>query len=298
MPPVDNEQLEDQVPDDANVEDVNDDVDTDEIDGEIDYEAEYGCTEEEYQEAVEQGWNPDFDGPNARSAKEFIERGSFFRKIEAQNQTIAQMQEQLKFFMDRADAADAAARESLKDELLAAKRDALAEDDTDKVVEIDEKLMELHQENAARQDDDDEEDDTPDNSGPNPEYEKWEKENQWYVTNPKMHRVADALVEEYIVDNGKPETPAELRRALNHVTKEIKTLYKGHFMNDKREDGSPVDTGTGKRRGRKASTPKYTVDDLDPSEQIIMNNMLRVGTIKEPQEYVDQLAKQGVFKDR
>jgi hypothetical protein len=38
--------------------------------------------------AREMGWNPEHKGPNFVSAKEFVERGSFFRKIDAQNKKI------------------------------------------------------------------------------------------------------------------------------------------------------------------------------------------------------------------
>ena len=55
---------------------------------EVDYEKEYGCTEQEYLDAVDQGWDPEFEGSNKRSAKEFLDRSSFFTKIETQNKSI------------------------------------------------------------------------------------------------------------------------------------------------------------------------------------------------------------------
>ena len=43
------------------------------------------------EKAKEMGWNPDHKGPNKVSAKEFVERGSFFRKIDAQNKKIDEL---------------------------------------------------------------------------------------------------------------------------------------------------------------------------------------------------------------
>lgn len=40
------------------------------------------------QEAVKMGWDPNHKGPNFVSAKEFVERGSFFRKIDTLNKKI------------------------------------------------------------------------------------------------------------------------------------------------------------------------------------------------------------------
>jgi len=42
------------------------------------------------------GWKPDHKGPNYVSAKEFIERGSFFKQIEIRNKKIDTLEESMK----------------------------------------------------------------------------------------------------------------------------------------------------------------------------------------------------------
>ena len=43
------------------------------------------------QKAIEMGWDPNHKGPSFTSAKEFVERGSFFRKIDSQNKRIDEL---------------------------------------------------------------------------------------------------------------------------------------------------------------------------------------------------------------
>jgi hypothetical protein len=52
-------------------------------------------TEDELK-AIEMGWKPDHKGPNYVSAKEFVERGSFFKQIEARNKKIDSLEAAMK----------------------------------------------------------------------------------------------------------------------------------------------------------------------------------------------------------
>src|SRR6266705_1938984 len=44
-------------------------------------------------DAIAQGWDPDFDGPTKRSAREFLDRGELLSKIRSQSQELRKVQE-------------------------------------------------------------------------------------------------------------------------------------------------------------------------------------------------------------
>lgn len=272
------------------------DTDTDVGDeDEIDYEKDFGCSQEEYEEAVAQGWNPEYTGPNARSAKEFIERGSFFRKIESQNKTIKQLQESQKFLMERAEQADKVARENLRAELKRAKKEAIKEGDGDLVVEIDEQLDKIKEEEKEAKTKPKAEFDDQDSISP--VYENWLEQNRWYATNQRLHKAADALAKSYTETNGEPQNPEELLEVLDFITKQVQITYKDEFVNKNKSKPSPVDGDTKQTRKRSSAGDKFSVKDLDPEEVLVMNNMIEKTGIK-PQEYVNQLTQAGYFKNR
>lgn len=280
------------------------DLDQDLDSGDVDYEVEFGCTEEEYNQAVEEGWNPDFKGKNARTAKDFLDRGSFFKKIDSMNKALKerdkrteQLEEQVKFFADRAAAADTQAREQLQKELLDAKKEALADDDHDRVVEIDEELAVVRDEIKESKKKPAVQKEEEHDGDPSPIYEDWTEGNEWYESDPKLHKVADALAAARIDEVGEPSTPEEAKEILEYVSKEIKATYPSKFKNQNKSKPDTVEGDT-KHRRRKASTIKYTVDDLEPDERRIMHNMIDKGQVKSEQDYIDQLATSGFFKDR
>lgn len=282
------------------VDDLDDDV------GDVDYEADYGCSEEEFNEAVKQGWNPDFQGKNPRTAREYLDRTSFFKKIDAQNKNINQLKSQVQFFMDRAEAAEQTAREELKTDLKEARKDALRDEDYDRVQEIDDELLDIRDEERdaknKKKTDVDEEDDNV--SEPSEGYNEWLTENKWYDSaspayNKKLHKIADTIAKDYIDEYGEPEDEDESLELLDHVSKEIKTRYKEHFMNKKRQKPSSVEGDTkNNRRKKSTSKSKHSVGDLDPQEQVIMRNMIAKGQIESEDAYLSQLEESGFFSNK
>ena len=264
---------------------------------EVDYEKEYGCTEQEYLDAVDQGWNPEFDGPNKRSAKEFLDRSSFFNKIETQNKSIKRLEEQNKFLLQRAAEADKQAKTTLVAELKAARKQAIAEEDHDALSDIDEQLLDMKvEEKVGKQttSTDIEATEPPD------EYVEWLDNNQWYDQsspsyNKKLHRLADVIAQDYIDEHGAPKTTKELKRAMDHVTKQLKTEHKELFVNPNKSKASPVE---GAGNGRKGNVSSHNINDLSPSEQTIMRNMVAKGAVKDEATYIKHLEQSGFFKNR
>lgn len=121
---------------DAYTNNVEDDLDDDD-DPEGDDDDPY------LEEAIRQGYDPNYEGPNKRSPFQFIEHGKVLKHIHKQNQEIAELREfakmQAKATREAHDKAQADMIKSLKRE----RREAMEEQDWDKVEQIDDDIDEL-----------------------------------------------------------------------------------------------------------------------------------------------------------
>lgn len=105
------------------------------------------------QEAIKQGWNPDFDGPNKKSAEQFVKDGSYFRKIDAQNKEINELRTAFKNVSSHLNKIEKASYEKAFRDIKAARDAAIEVGDITKVHALDEhieanktRLRELDQE--------------------------------------------------------------------------------------------------------------------------------------------------------
>lgn len=69
------------------------------MDSESNSQVESKYTDQE-QEALKQGWNPDYEGPNKKSAEQFLKDGSFFKKIDSQNKKIDDLSNTIKALVE------------------------------------------------------------------------------------------------------------------------------------------------------------------------------------------------------
>ena len=142
--------------------------------------------------------------------------------------------------------------------------------------------------------------DDSDNTEPPNEYVEWLENNQWYdrespVYNKKLHRLADVIAQDYIDENGAPASTKELKKAMTHVTNTLKKDYKEFFVNPNKSKSDNVE-GAGSRR--RSNTSSHSINDLSPTEQVIMKNMVAKGTIKDEAAYIKSLEQSGYFKNR
>lgn len=201
------------------------------------------------QRALDQGWRPkdEWDGdPEAwRPAKEFIDRGELFKKIEAQNRTIKQFQETLDQFAKHHSQVREVEYARAKKELLAAKKEALIEGDADAVIEIDEKLDAVKE---AQRQADIKVPEVQAEPSVNPVFVAWRDRNSWYDSNEAMRAYADRIGNQLGAQGGY-----SAQDILSEVERRVKKEFASKFENPNRNKPGAVEGGTHKAGGKKDS---------------------------------------------
>lgn len=281
-------------------EDESEDQPEAELDGDIDYEAEYGCTEEEYNQAVADGWNPNFKGKNARSAKDFLDRGSLFRKIETEKRRADKLEAQVKKLAKHAREAAKLGREAALAELQTQRRVAQEDGDMDRVDELNDKIADTRREIKDIDNGDDDVDEGEPVVELHPDIQDFVDTNTWYNShhenfNPEMQSVADSIGKAYM--DSHPNNKS-IKRVLDHVVGRMKELYPSEFgvkQPSRRKQPSRVEGG-GKRPARKTRGGTHSASDLTSDERMVMKAMIRKGNFKNEDEYIQSLEDSGYWK--
>lgn len=229
------------------------------------------------QQAMEQGWVPqdewDGDPEQWRPAKEFLDRGELFKKIEDQNRTI----KEFKRALDDLKGHHAKTRETeyarAIHALKAQKIAALEEGDAAAVVKLDDQIDLVKDEQsklkqAAREPQDE----------PNPEFTNWVDKNKWYETNQPMRAYADALGRDLAY---KGLTPEEV---LKEVERQVRDEFPQKFRNANRDKPGAVESSTNK--GAKGNNDVSLSDE----ERRVMQRFVRTGVMTE-KEYMAELKR-------
>jgi hypothetical protein len=228
------------------------------------------------QKAMESGWVPqeewEGDPEQWRPAKEFLDRGELFKKIEDQNRTI----KEFKRALDDLKGHHAKTRETEYARALAAlkqqKQSALEEGDAASVIKIDDQIDLVKEEQSRLKQ---EPQDTPQL---NPEFVEWVDKNKWYETSQPMRAYADALGRDLAY---KGLSPSEV---LREVEKQVKTEFPHKFTNPNRNKPGAVEGSTAK--GNKSES-SITLDD---DERRVMQRFVRTGVMSE-KEYMAELKR-------
>lgn len=230
------------------------------------------------EEAIQQGWRPreDFDGEEDEfiDAPEFVRRGELFRKIEAQSKEMKDMKRALQHLAKHnQEIAKVEYEKALKD-LRAQKKEALAEGDADRVVEVDERIdlvkdqQKILQQQQLQQ---------VQEQVLNPEFAAWTSKNQWYETDKRMRAYADSLGISLAQDGMSPSD------VLKEVEKEVKQRYPEKFRNPNRDKPGAVEGARARPNARSADDSVEMSDD----QKKIMNTIVNSGAISR-EEYLKQ----------
>jgi hypothetical protein len=224
------------------------------------------------QRAADQGWRPkdewEGDPEEWRSAKEFLDRGEFFKKIEDQNRTIKELRKTQADFAKHYERMRKTEYERALETLKAQKKAALQEQDVDAVVEIDDRIEQVRE--AARNI---EVPQVPDVQPElNPLFVAWKERNGWYETNQAMRAYADRLGTQLT------GSPAEI---LAEVEKQVKKEFAHKFENPRRNSDSQVEGGTNKGPSKKETF------QLTEDERRAMRRFVNQGIITEEQYIKD-----------
>lgn len=231
------------------------------------------------QEALNLGWNPEgVEGRRNLSAEEFIDRKPLYDEIHQTKRAMKRLQESQQAMTQHLQMIQKRNNEQHIDELKRQKLEALQAEEHDRVMQIDEKIIEAATAPEFEA--------APDN-GAQEAFDNWEQTNTWYNADPVAKRYADALGREYVSQYGQLD-----ERMLSRITEEVKQAFPEKFATP-RNRPSPVE---GDRRGvRQSKGSKYTAKDLDDNARTIMRTLVRDGTYKNEQEYIEDLVSSGYF---
>ena len=230
------------------------------------------------QKALEEGWVPQDewtgDPEQWRPAKEYLDRGELFKKIEDQNRTIKEFKralDDLKGHHARTRETEyARALVALKEQKIA----ALEEGDAAAVIKLDDQIDLVKDEQSKLKQAVNEPQEQI-----NPEFTNWVDKNKWYETSQPMRAYADALGRDLAY---KGLAPAEV---LKEVERQVREEFPQKFRNSNRDKPSSVEGSTNKG-GREGNTSISLSDE----ERRVMQRFVRTGVMTE-KEYMDELKR-------
>jgi hypothetical protein len=208
------------------------------------------------QRAQADGWVPkdewDGDPEEWRPAKEFIDRGELFKKIDSQNRTIKDIRRTLEEFGKHHSQVAQIEYQRALAALKAQKKEALSEGEFDKVINIDERIDAVKdaQRVAAYQ----QPVQIADVQESNPIFDNWVDRNSWYKTNTAMRAYADRLGNE--IGGRGNISPTDL---LVRIEQEIKKEFAHKFNNPNRDKPGSVEGSS--TRGSTSKSDKYALTD-------------------------------------
>lgn len=230
------------------------------------------------QQAMEQGWVPqdewEGDPEQWRPAKEFLDRGELFKKIEDQNRTI----KEFKRALDDLKGHHAKTRETeyarAIQALKAQKIAALEEGDAAAVVKLDDQIDLVKDEQSKLKQAAIEQP----QEQLNPEFTNWVDKNKWYETSQPMRAYADALGRDLAY---KGLSPSEV---LKEVERQVRDEFPQKFRNANRDKPGAVEGSTNK--GTKGGNDVALSDE----ERRVMQRFVRTGVMTE-KEYMAELKR-------
>lgn len=259
------------------------------------------------QAAYAQGWRPEdeWKGDPAKwvDAKEFVFRGELMERIQKQTKVINNLQstqDELKDALKVLGEHNHQIAQKEYDRALSTlrreRREALREDDHDKVDELEDRIDEL----KDAKDELKEETKKEPEKGTDKEEKttelppivgEWLVANQkWYDSDEIMRGAADTIFLNYMGKN-----PEDFDGALKVVDEKMRSRFPEEFGLSKKPKASSVSESNGRAKGSKKSTKsnKFTSRDLTEEQHKIAKTFVDSGVFENMQEYVDQLADLG-----
>lgn len=231
------------------------------------------------QEALDQGWVPkeDYSGDPERWVDhgEFVRRGELFRKIESQSKELKDVKKALSELAKHNQKIAQIEYDRALKELRSQKKEALAEGDAERVVDVEEKIdlikdqQKAHQAQALEQ---------AKEQVLAPEFVNWTAKNQWYETDKRMRAFADTLGVQLAQEGLSPT------EVLKEVEKEARARYPEKFSNPNRAKPGAVEGNTSRANvGRGDDTEA----GMSAQEKQIMHTIINTGVLTKA-EYLKQ----------
>lgn len=236
-------------------------------------------------EAMEHGWRPETEfkadtkneGKKWRSAEDFMDRKSFFDKIDAISTENKSLKKGMQALGQHYTKVEKVAFQRALDQLKAERKEALENQDLVKAEEIRDQMDEVKEKIASVTSP------VQTDEAPAAEFVQWKEKNKWYKSDAKMTRYADAVGRELQAEGASPEA------ILKGVEREVKEAFPEKFRNPNRET-APELVPSG---GRKAGNDGAKGFRLNAEQEKILNNMIRGGAPITREQYIADLKKQG-----
>lgn len=231
-------------------------------------------------DARDQGWKPkeEYEGdPNKwRPAKEFVERGELFGKIDTLGKELKDTKKALKMLQEHHSKVKETEYNRAVTELKTLQKKHLEEGNSDEYLKTTELLTDLKAEQKAREVLGQQQAQQAQNQV-DPRFVAWQEKNTWYNKDKDMRQFADNLGLGYAQANPNLE-PDDV---LEYVSKQVKLAFRDKFENPNRTKPSAVEGG---------SNAQQKKDDvqLTDDERRVMNTFIRQG-IMTKDEYIAQV---------
>ena len=231
-------------------------------------------------EAREQGWRPkeEYEGdPNKwRPAKEFVERGELFGKIDTLGKELKETKKAMKMMQEHHAKVRETEYKRAVDELKQLQKKHLEEGNSDGYLETTELLTDLKAEQKARE----VLQAQPQQQVIDPRFTAWVDTNKWYSKDAEMRQYADVLGMGYAQANPNLDPEDVLR----YVAAQVKVRFRDKFENPNRNKPSVVEGGG-------SNTPsKGDKFELTDDERRVMNTFVRTNMMTK-EEYIAEVKR-------
>lgn len=246
------------------------------------------------EKALDSGWKPleEWEGnpEDWVDAKTFNQRGEYMDRIKSQSSIIkkleknqSKLQQDFQVLAEHHRKVAEIERAKAITELKQLKKQALDLGDTDKVVDIDDKIDDLKQEDRIAKT-------TPvaPTTEIHPELTDWLEENPWYETDKALQGAANAVLEDILAK--QPSLKGQVSKTLAMVRDQLQEEFPNKF--NKRR--SPVsDSGDSQGTNSAKSSGKNLAKKLTAEQRQFATTFIKSGALKSYEEYAQQLADIG-----
>ena len=243
-------------------------------------------------QAIDQGWDPNYEGDNKRSAREFVDRGELLGKIKSQSAEIKAVHKLAAELSQHNKNVQAAAYEQALRDLKDAKVKALDEGKHGKTLKLDDAIDQtkaaLAQLRAAPV--------TPQQTGESEAFKQFQKDNPLYTTDDDFQAWTHGIALRY----AKNHANASEEEVYSHITEEArKEKVKQKFVNAVRK-GPPSPDGEGRSSGGNSGADKGGGKSFDalmarlPEEHArVAKDLVKRGYITKEKYVLDYVSLEG-----
>lgn len=230
------------------------------------------------QEALDMGYNPEWDGPEDeyKTHGEFVRTAKLYKDITQAKQHARRAETKYKSLQDSVQKIAKMQSEFLKAQndkqiqaLKAAKSRALREQDFDAVEQYESQLDEVNKLNVEEVKVKDEEDNAPTKEDYREYYEEvWIDNNKWYKTDLALQEEANDVIKSYMATHPTAQ-PEEL---FTHITTAMKSKVRQKSQEGPKKKGGQVEGATRTTTARR--TASRTLSDLPEDARDMAKNMI------------------------